>query len=61
MFFGKPLIVCLQTGHSALLSRDDVEKLEDLQRIYNLRSRKEAEEISEFLQRNVPFLTLDSG
>ncbi|PMB02756.1 hypothetical protein CEN49_24855 [Fischerella thermalis CCMEE 5273] len=56
MFFGKPLVVCMQTGRSSLLSRDDVDNVDYLQRIYNLRSMEEAEEVSIFLRNSVPVL-----
>jgi hypothetical protein len=60
MFFGKPLVVCMQTGRSSLLSLEDAENLEYLQRVYNLRSREEAEELSVFLRTNLPALTMES-
>ncbi|PTX65055.1 Protein of unknown function (DUF3055) [Melghirimyces profundicolus] len=60
MFFGKPLVVSMQTGRSSLLSQDDIENLEDLQRVYNLRSRNEAEEVATFLRHNIPSFILES-
>ncbi|MDR6224874.1 DUF3055 domain-containing protein [Desmospora profundinema] len=60
MFFGKPLVVCMQTGRSSLLSQDDVENLEYLQRLYNLKSVAEAEEVSIFLQNNIPSLMFEA-
>ncbi|MGB0088811.1 MAG: DUF3055 domain-containing protein [Planifilum fulgidum] len=60
MFFGKPLVVCMQTGRSSLLSQEDAENLEYLQRVYNLRTREEAEELSVFFRTNLPALTMES-
>ncbi|MBN2908420.1 DUF3055 domain-containing protein [Polycladomyces sp. WAk] len=60
MFFGKPLVVCMQTGRSSLLSQDDVENLEYLQKVYNLRSKEEAEELAVFFSNNLPGLTLEA-
>lgn len=60
MFFGKPLVICLQTGRSSLLSQDDVENLEYLQHQFQLKSPLEAEEVSVFLQNHVPALTLEA-
>ncbi|MFC4076591.1 DUF3055 domain-containing protein [Salinithrix halophila] len=60
MFFGKPLVVCMQTGRSSLLALDDVDNLEYLQKLFNLKSREEAEEVSAFLCNNLPALTLES-
>ena len=60
MFFGKPLVVCMQTGRSSLLSLEDVENLDYLQRVYNLRSREEAEELAVFFRTNLPAITMES-
>lgn len=60
MFFGKPLVVCMQTGRSSLLSLEDVENLDYLQRVYNLRSREEAEELAVFFRTNLPALSMES-
>ena len=57
MFFGKPLVVCMQTGRSSLLSLEDAENLEYLQRIFHLRSLEEAEEVSVFLKSCLPALS----
>jgi hypothetical protein len=59
MFFGKPLVVCMQTGRSSLLAQDDIENLEYLQKLYNLRSIEEAEEVSIFFRNSLPTLTLE--
>jgi hypothetical protein len=60
MFFGKPLVVCMQTGRSSLLSLEDAENLEYLQKIFGLRSKEEAEEISIFFKSNLPTITMDA-
>jgi len=60
MFFGKPLVVCMQTGRSSLLSMEDADNLEYLQKIFNLRSKEEAEEISVFFKNNLPALSMES-
>ncbi|MBA4601205.1 DUF3055 domain-containing protein [Thermoactinomyces mirandus] len=57
MFFGKPLVVCMQTGRSSLLSLEDAENLKYLQKIFNLRSKEEAEEVSTFFKSCLPALT----
>lgn len=49
-FFGKPLVICMQTGRSSLLCYDDLSNIDYLQQIYNIREREEAEELSIFLQ-----------
>ncbi|SFT04698.1 DUF3055 domain-containing protein [Marininema halotolerans] len=60
MFFGKPLVVCLQTGRCSLLSQEDIDHLEDIQRIYQLKSRDEAQAVSNFLHHHVPNLGMEA-
>ncbi|WP_124727745.1 DUF3055 domain-containing protein [Staphylospora marina] len=60
MFFGKPLVVCMQTGRSSLLSLTDAENLEYLQKTFNLGSKEEAEEVSLFLKANLPTESLEA-
>ncbi|SEN07604.1 DUF3055 domain-containing protein [Lihuaxuella thermophila] len=60
MFFGKPLVVCMQTGRSSLLSLEDADNLEYLQKIFNLKSKEVAEEISIFFKNNLPPLTMEA-
>jgi hypothetical protein len=59
LFFGKPLVVCMQTGRSSLLSGEDAGNLEYLQQIFNLKELQEAEELSAFFQENLPAYSLD--
>ena len=58
MFFGKPLVVCMQTGRSTLLSGEDLDNLEYIQNVFNLSSRKESQEVSVFLSNNLPEVTV---
>lgn len=60
MFFGKPLVVCMQTGRSSLLSLEDADNLEYLQKIFNLKSKEAAEEISIFFKNNLPPVTMEA-
>lgn len=60
MFFGKLLVICMQTGRSSLLSLEDTENLEYIQQIYNLSSLEEAEEVSTFLKNHLPALSMES-
>ncbi|WP_166238231.1 DUF3055 domain-containing protein [Paenibacillus turpanensis] len=57
-FFGKPLVVCMQTGRSSLLSAEDVVDLEHLQRSFAISSKEEAQELSVFMQQRLPDLGL---
>lgn len=54
-FFGKPIVLCMQTGRSALLCQDDIGNLEYLQRSFSIKPQ-EAEELSHFLQQRLPFV-----
>ncbi|MDF2926866.1 MAG: hypothetical protein K0R57_5780 [Paenibacillaceae bacterium] len=53
-FFGKPLVVCMQTGKSALLGEHDLENLEYLQRVFTIATVQETEEFSLFLRHRIP-------
>jgi hypothetical protein len=53
VFFGKPLIICMQTNRSSLLDYDDLDNLLYLQRAFHLDAR-EAEEVSDFLKQLMP-------
>ncbi|WP_102347085.1 DUF3055 domain-containing protein [Bacillus sp. Marseille-P3661] len=60
MFFGKPLVVCMQTGRSALLDVNDIQDLEHLKKAFQLESLKEASDLSAFLEEIVPALYLET-
>jgi len=42
MFFGKPLIVCMQTGRSALLDPSDLDNIEYLQKAFHIKEVNQA-------------------
>ncbi|AGK52917.1 DUF3055 domain-containing protein [Bacillus sp. 1NLA3E] len=48
MFFGKPLVVCMQTGRSALLDPKDLEDSEYLKSAFKITDEKQAEDLIEF-------------
>ena len=52
-FFGKPLVVCMQTGRSAPLCSEDLSHLDYLQKLYNLSHRSDAEELASFLEQHI--------
>ncbi|OGX60808.1 MAG: hypothetical protein A2189_04595 [Paenibacillus sp. RIFOXYA1_FULL_44_5] len=58
-FFGKPLVVCMQTGKSSILSLDDLADLQHLQKVYNL-PPEGAKELSIFLQTRLSNIPSDS-
>ncbi len=57
-FFGKPLVICMQTGRSSLLDSHDMNEIEYLQHIFNIRQKEEAEELSLFLNQKMPSLRI---
>ncbi|MFC3884265.1 DUF3055 domain-containing protein [Bacillus songklensis] len=54
MFFGKPLVVCMQTGRSTLLDSKDIEDLDHLQTVFRIRTKEEAADLAEFFRDNIP-------
>jgi hypothetical protein len=58
-FFGKPLVICMQTGRSSLLSADDTANTENLQKIFAISSPDEAKELAVILKQRLPFLELN--
>nr|WP_175475860.1 DUF3055 domain-containing protein [Evansella caseinilytica] len=59
MFFGKPLITCMQTGRSFLMCAEDAKDIEHLRKVFKLTDHKEAEAISEFLAVTLPYTSLE--
>jgi hypothetical protein len=54
MFFGKPLVICMQTGRSTLLDPKDVENHEYLQRIFRIDTAEQASDLAEFFSDVIP-------
>lgn len=54
MFFGKPLVVCMQTGRSTLLDSQDLEDIDHIQNIFHIESREQAEDLVEFFKEAIP-------
>nr|WP_279665042.1 DUF3055 domain-containing protein [Ectobacillus ponti] len=50
MFFGKPLIICMQTGRSTLLDHTDIENAHHLKNTFRLRTEEEANDLAEILR-----------
>jgi hypothetical protein len=55
MFFGKPLVICMQTGRSTLLDPKDVENHESLQQIFRIDTKEQAADLAEFFSVVLPF------
>lgn len=58
MFFGKPLVVCLQTSKAILLDSTDIEDLELLKKSFQTETLKQAAELSDFFKEIIPSVQL---
>ena len=54
MFFGKPLVVCMQTGRSSLLEQKDIEDLDHLQLTFKISTREQAKDLADFFLEELP-------
>ncbi|WP_100404661.1 DUF3055 domain-containing protein [Bacillus solitudinis] len=57
-FFGKTMILCIQSGTSALFDHSDLDDIDMVQSVFKLRTPQEAAEIANFLRyqiSNLPF------
>ncbi|MED4203375.1 DUF3055 domain-containing protein [Neobacillus mesonae] len=60
MFFGKPLVVCMQTGRSTLLDPKDIEDTAHLQTLFRIPEQQQAADLAEFFKTalpEIPFVT----
>lgn len=54
MFFGKPLVVCMQTGRSTLLDPKEIEDIEYLQNAFKIPDKQQAADLAEFFRETLP-------
>lgn len=54
MFFGKPLVVCMQTGRSSLLDPKDLDDIEYIQRAFHIKDVQQVKELVEFFTSALP-------
>ncbi|WP_066367756.1 DUF3055 domain-containing protein [Neobacillus fumarioli] len=60
MFFGKPLVVCMQTGRSTLLDPKEIEDIGYLQNVFHIPDYQQAARLSDFFREalpGIPFIT----
>jgi hypothetical protein len=58
LFFGKPLVICMQTGRSTLLDPKDLEDIEYVQSAFRIQDEEQAMDLIEFFRTalpNIPF------
>ncbi len=54
LFFGKPLVVCMQTGRSTILDPDDLHDIEYLMTVFKIDDYHQAAELAEFFTDALP-------
>lgn len=54
MFFGKPLIVCMQTGRSTLLDPKDLDDVEYIQTVFRIQDEQQVSDLIEFFKTVIP-------
>src|SRR5690554_2209353 len=59
LFFGKPLVICMQTGQSFLMCDKDANDVDYLQKVLKLDDVGEAKIISEFLTVTLPSMSFE--
>ncbi|NMD71932.1 DUF3055 domain-containing protein [Bacillus sp. DNRA2] len=54
LFFGKPLVVCMQTGRSALLDPKDLDNTEYVKSSFKISDEQQALDLVEFFRNTLP-------
>lgn len=60
-FYGKPLVVCMQSGQSTLISSEDAINPGYLQKVFRLKNASEAEALSHFFQEFLPSMPFEEN
>ena len=60
VFFGKPLVVCMQTGRSTILDPEDLNDTEYLMTIFKMDDFQEAADLAEFFSQALPSTPLQA-
>lgn len=60
MFFGKPLVICMQTGRSTLLCADEAENVEHIMKVFQIKNENEAKQISLFFIEKLPTMSFET-
>lgn len=59
LFFGKPLVICMQTGRSTLLDPKDLEDIEYIQSAFRIQDEEQAIDLIEFFKTALPNLPFE--
>jgi hypothetical protein len=60
MFFGKPLVVCMQTGRSALLDPKDLDDTDYMMTAFRITDQQQAEDLIEFFREELPSIPFET-
>lgn len=60
LFFGKPLVICMQTGRSTLLDHKDLENTDFIQKVFKVDTYQQAEDLCEFFKETIPGIYLET-
>lgn len=60
MFFGKPLVICMQTGRSTLLDNKDIEDIDHLQSVFRIQTKEQAADLVEFFMETLPTIPFET-
>ena len=60
MFFGKPLVICMQTGRSTLICAEEAENVDHVKKVFQIKCDDEAADLSLFFTKNLPTMTFDT-
>lgn len=58
-FFGKPLVICMQTGRTVLLDPKDLENIEYIQAAFKIVDEKQASDLVEFFRSILPAMPFE--
>lgn len=53
-FFGKPLVVCMQTGRSAVIGAEDLRNVDYIQKMFHITDEKVGEDLAALLKTRIP-------
>lgn len=59
-FFGKPLVICMQTGRATTLCADEAANVDYIQQHFAIQHREDAEFLSHFFQQILPSVPMES-
>ncbi|WP_026073302.1 DUF3055 domain-containing protein [Robertmurraya massiliosenegalensis] len=58
-FFGKPLVVCMQTGRSTLLDTKDLNDIDYIQQSFRIQDEQQAIDLIEFFRTAIPHMPFE--